>query len=186
MTVTLAKWSLDDYHQMIDAGILVDRRVELLNGENYQDGARRARTRPTEYRRRRLFTYNIGLAGTHSGCETHYPPDSNSEPEPDIAIVQPLRQLYRTQHHPYPDNIFWLIEYASSSLAKDLDAKRYTYARAGISEYWVVNLKERCVIVLRTFEAGDYQQESVVSDGFLSPLAFPEVQISVWRLLEGS
>ena len=112
-------------------------------------------------------------------------PDSNSEPEPDVAIVQPLRQLYRTQHHSYPDNIFWLIEYASSSLAKDLEAKRAAYASAGIPEYWVVNLKQRQVIVLRMPDAGDYQQENVVSDGSLSPMAFPAVQISVRRLLEG-
>jgi Uma2 family endonuclease len=31
--VTIAKWTLEQYHQMIDAGILDDRRVELLNGE---------------------------------------------------------------------------------------------------------------------------------------------------------
>jgi Uma2 family endonuclease len=30
---TLAKWSVEDYHQMIDAGILCDRQVELLAGE---------------------------------------------------------------------------------------------------------------------------------------------------------
>jgi len=33
MTLTTAKWTIDDYHQMIAAGILVNRRVELLNGE---------------------------------------------------------------------------------------------------------------------------------------------------------
>ena len=30
---TLAKWSVNDYHRMIEAGILRDRRVELLAGE---------------------------------------------------------------------------------------------------------------------------------------------------------
>jgi Uma2 family endonuclease len=30
---TLALWSVDDYHRMIAAGILGDRRVELLAGE---------------------------------------------------------------------------------------------------------------------------------------------------------
>lgn len=31
--LTLIKWSVSDYHQMIEAGILSDRRVELLEGE---------------------------------------------------------------------------------------------------------------------------------------------------------
>jgi len=33
MTVTLAKWTLDEYHQIIEAGVLLDRPVEFLNGE---------------------------------------------------------------------------------------------------------------------------------------------------------
>lgn len=33
MTVATAKWSLEDYHRTIAAGILVDRRVELLKGD---------------------------------------------------------------------------------------------------------------------------------------------------------
>jgi hypothetical protein len=33
MVVTTAKWTIDDYHQMIATGLLDDRRVELLKGE---------------------------------------------------------------------------------------------------------------------------------------------------------
>jgi Uma2 family endonuclease len=33
MVVTIAKWTLEDYHNMIEAGILENRSVELLNGE---------------------------------------------------------------------------------------------------------------------------------------------------------
>jgi Uma2 family endonuclease len=39
---------------------------------------------------------------------------NQSEPEPDISIVQPLDQIYKTDHHLYPENIFWVIEYADS------------------------------------------------------------------------
>ena len=45
--------------------------------------------------------------------------NSQSEPEPDIAVVQWLGREY-CQHHPYPENIFLAIEYADSSLKKDL------------------------------------------------------------------
>jgi hypothetical protein len=41
MTVTTAKWKLDDYHRMIEVGLISGRQVELLNGEivdeNYSD-----------------------------------------------------------------------------------------------------------------------------------------------------
>jgi Uma2 family endonuclease len=33
MTLTTVKWTVDDYHRMLDAGILVDKTVELLDGE---------------------------------------------------------------------------------------------------------------------------------------------------------
>jgi Uma2 family endonuclease len=48
-------------------------------------------------------------------------PSSNSEP--DRAIAQRLGRE-SLQHHPYPENIFWLIEFSSTSLAKDLEVKR--------------------------------------------------------------
>jgi Uma2 family endonuclease len=47
---------------------------------------------------------------------------NNSEPEPDIAIVQRLGREY-LDHHPYPNNIFWLIEYSDASLDKDVKIK---------------------------------------------------------------
>ncbi|NET49529.1 MAG: Uma2 family endonuclease, partial [Merismopedia sp. SIO2A8] len=109
-------------------------------------------------------------------------PESDSEPEPDIAVVERLGRVYR-QHHPYPENIFWLIEYAQSSLAKDVDVKTKVYARAGIPEYWVVNLKTMEVIVFRCPTSDGYQSQITLTEGTLTPLAFPDVAIAVERLL---
>lgn len=184
MTVTLAKWSLDEYHQMIESGILAGRHVELLNGEIIEmapEGPEHAQlnTDAADYLRQ--------LLGSRVLIRDAKPitlPNSGSEPEPDIAIVRPLRELYRTQH-PYPEHIFWLIEYANSSLAKDLKSKRKAYASAGIAEYWVVNLKKGQVVVLRLPASGDYQRETTAVEGVLSPLTFPDVKVSVQRLLEG-
>ena len=71
-----------------------------------------------------------------------------SEPEPDIAVVQDLGREY-LNHHPYPENVFWIIEYSESSLSKDLGIKTNVYADVNIPEYWVVNLKSRVLIVIR-------------------------------------
>ena len=184
MTVTIAKWTLDQYHQMIEAGILIGQSVELLNGEIIEvspEGPEHAQlsTDGADYLRELL-----GQDALIRDAKPITLPNSNSEPEPDIAIVQPLRNLYRT-HHPYPEHIFWLIEYASSSLAKDLDAKRKAYARAEIIEYWVVNLKQRQLTVLREPSQGDYQSEITVNGEMLYPVAFPSVTVAVNRLLNG-
>jgi Uma2 family endonuclease len=143
-----AKLTLEQYHQMIEAGILDDCRVELLNGELIEmspEGEFQA------YYNTDTRDYLIRLLGDRALIRDDKPitlPMSASEPEPDLAIVQPLGREY-LQHHPYPENIFWLIEYAYSSLSKDLEPKAKIYAAAGIVEYWVVNLKAMELVVMR-------------------------------------
>jgi Uma2 family endonuclease len=109
-------------------------------------------------------------------------PDSASEPEPDIAIVQRLDDEYLT-HHPYSENIFWLVEYADASLDKDTEIKRKIYAIAEIREYWVVNLKKMELIIYRDPVDGDYRFEQTFISGKIRPLAFPEVEVEIDRLL---
>lgn len=185
MTVTTAKWSLDEYHQMIAANILTQRRVELLNGEIVEmapEGPEHAQTSTD------AADYLRGLLGARALIREAKPitlPNSDSEPEPDIAIAYPRRELYRTRH-PYPEDIFWLVEYSNTSWVKDSEVKRPTYAQAGIPEYWIVNLKQRNVTILRQPEAGDYQQVTILAAGTLIPQAFPEIEIPVQRLIEGS
>lgn len=184
MSVAIAKWTLDEYHRMIEVGLLDDRQVELLNGKIIEMSPEvpehaQSSTDAVDYLR-----FLLGDRAVVRDAKPITLLDSNSEPEPDVAIVQPLRALYRTRH-PHPDNIFWLIEFAYSSLAKDIDVKRKAYAAAGICEYWVMDLKERQLRVFRNPANGDYQSEQVLTDGTISPLAFPEVEISVQQLLEG-
>ncbi|NJR32856.1 MAG: Uma2 family endonuclease [Chamaesiphon sp. CSU_1_12] len=88
------------------------------------------------------------------------------------------------EHHPYPENIFWLIEFSNTSLAKDLTAKRNAYASANIQEYWVVDLKRRQLNVFRNPVDGDYRLERSLTDGEISPLAFPDIVVAVSRFLD--
>jgi Uma2 family endonuclease len=134
MTLTTAKWTLDEYHRMVEVGLLCERHVELLNGEVVEmppEGPEHAQlsTDAGDYLRSVL-----GETVLVRDAKPITLPFMASEPEPDLAIVQPLRALYRTRH-PYPENIFWLIEYSNTSLSKDLDAKRKAYALAEIPEY---------------------------------------------------
>ena len=184
MTVTTAKWTLDDYHRMIEVGLLESRHVELLNGEIIEmppEGE------PHAYYRTEAKDYLKELLGIRVKIREAAPitiPDSASEPEPDIAIVQPLGREY-LQHHPYPENVFWLIEFSNTSLAKDLDIKRKAYATASIPEYWVMNLKTRQLKVFRDPVNENYASESTLTAGEIRPLAFQDVVVSVQRLLEG-
>jgi Uma2 family endonuclease len=134
MSITVAKWNLEDYHRMIAAGILQQKQLELLNGEIIEmspEGEIHA------YSSDEAGEYLIYLLGDRSKIRQGKPitlPETTSEPEPDLAIVQRLGQDYR-QHHPYPENIFWLMEYSDSTLTKDIEIKSKIYAKSGIKEY---------------------------------------------------
>jgi Uma2 family endonuclease len=183
MSVILAKWTLDDYHRMVASGVLDDRQVELLHGEIVEmppEGE------PHAYFNTKVRDYLIRLLSDRATVREAKPitlPENASEPEPDLAIVQPLGRQYLT-HHPYPENIFWLIEFSNSSLTKDTEVKRKTYAQSNIPEYWVVNLKKMELIVYREPFAGDYASRVTLTDGEIRPIRFPDAVISVRRLLD--
>ena len=105
-----------------------------------------------------------------------------SEPEPDIAIVRLDSQKY-LDHHPAPTEIFLLIEVADTTLAFDRGQKANLYAKAGIADYWILDVNARQVYVLRAPTSEGYQQETVFSSGsVLTPLAFPAVEVSLQQL----
>lgn len=182
MNIAIAKWTLDDYHRMIEAGILIDRSIELLNGEIIEMSPE---GEPHAYFSHEAAEYLTELLGNRATIRQGKPitiASSNSEPEPDLAIVQRLGREY-LQHHPYPENIFWLIEFSQTSLLKDIHVKRQAYAAAQIPEYWVVDLQQSQLRVWRDPHGGDYRSEQVLTTGEIAPLAFPDLVISVQRLL---
>lgn len=184
MTVTLVKWTVDEYHRMIAAGILDKRRVELLKGEIVEmppEGE------PHAYFSSEAGEYLTRLLGDLAMIRHSKPITlpNNSEPEPDIAIVQRLGREY-LEHHPYQNNIFLLIEYSDSSLDKDLEIKTKVYAEVGILEYWVANLRRRQLIVFRDPQDGEYASKSTLTGGTIYPLAFPDVAVSVDAIAFGS
>jgi Uma2 family endonuclease len=179
--VVIAKWTINEYHQMIDAGILSDRPVELLNGEIVEmspEGTPHAYLsgRAAKYLRELLQ----GRVEIREGKPVTLP--NHSEPEPDIAIVEELDEEY-FEHHPYGENIFWVVEYSNSSLTKDLEIKSKTYAQAGIQEYWVINLKRMELVVFRDPSDEDYREKRTLIEGEISPLEFPDITIAVNRFI---
>jgi Uma2 family endonuclease len=180
MTITIAKWTIEQYHELVATGILDARRVELLEGDIVEmppEGMPHA-----VYCGRTVKTLRNLLGDRAEIRETHpiTLPD-NSEPEPDVAVVRSPDTQY-LRHHPYPEDIFWLIEYADSTLAKDVTIKQRIYAQAGIVEYWVVNLTAGELIVFRGIEGDRYATETRLTAGSIAPLSFPDLEIEVNRL----
>lgn len=181
MTLVLHKWDIHDYHRAIAAGIFTNQSVELLDGliiDMTPEGPLHA------YSDRTIADFlRHHLAGQAYISEAHpVTLSAYSEPEPDIAVVRLPSSHYRDRH-PSADDIFWLIEVADSSLEKDLNQKVQTYAQAGVQEYWIIDLKNSKVIVMRCPDDQGYQSITESLTGTISPLQFPTLQVAVKLLL---
>lgn len=148
------KWSVDDYHRMIAAGILRDRRVELLDGDIVAMSPVEPIHDDIGDELAAYLRAQLGKQAKIRECKGVTLP--TSEPQPDIAVVENRRY---GDHHPYPENIYLLIEIAKSRPTRDLETKRRIYARANICEYWVFDLEKQTLRVFR-----DIQGEGELAD----------------------
>lgn len=137
--------SVEQYHQMIEAGILTaDDKVELLEGWLVSKMAKKP-----PHSAATTLTRDALIALLPAGW---YVPSqepvtfADSEPEPDLMIVRGAARDY-LDRHPSPQDVVLVIEVADTTLARDRKLKKRIYARAGIPIYWIVNLRARRVEV---------------------------------------
>ncbi len=179
----LKHWSVLDYHRMLTAGILTDAdRVELLAGHIItmapQDPPHAANTSAFS---NELVLRFAGIAWVRTQLPITLSDDS--EPEPDVAIVRIDNARYRNQH-PVASDVFLIIEVADSTLSRDRQTKAQLYAQADIPEYWIVNVKQQQLIVLRHPKDDSYLSEQVLhATDVITPVRFPEMAIALQNLL---
>lgn len=177
------QWTVNDYHRMLDAGILAESdRVELLNGEITEMSPQRP---PHTTATKRAYDYLKPLLSGKADVRSQSPIILSllSEPEPDIAVVV-IDEFEYSLSHPRPNDIFLLIEVADSTLARDLSEKAKAYSEANIQEYWVVDVRERQVHIFRHPLGSAYQQKRLFGESSsCSLLAFPDIEIAISQLL---
>jgi len=104
-----------------------------------------------------------------------------SEPEPDVAVVKGNIRDY-TDHH--PSTAVLLVEVTDTTLAYDRLDKAAAYARNAIPEYWILNLRDRCLEVYHRPGRGAYAERTRLTVGeTISPLAAPDLRIEIAALL---
>jgi Uma2 family endonuclease len=142
------RFGVDQYHAMIDAGILTeDDPVELLGGWLIQKMTQKpAHPIAVDLLREALASRISGAWHVRTQAPITL---SEGEPEPDVALVRGDRRDYR-QRHPGPGDVLLVVEVADTSLARDRGVKKQLYAQAGIPIYWIVNLVERKIEVYTT------------------------------------
>jgi Uma2 family endonuclease len=142
MVATPKRFTIDEYHQLIELGFLKEGdRIELIRGELIQMVAKGT---PHTFCTTRLCRQLDRLLGDGSvvRCQEPIIISLDSEPEPDAVIARGKDEDYLA-HHPYPQDILLVVEISDSTLKYDQTKKLNLYAEAGISNYWIVNLLAR-------------------------------------------
>jgi Uma2 family endonuclease len=132
------RFSVAEYHHLIQIGILTeDDNLELLEGYLVHKMTRK----PPHDSALQLLQEALSAALPKGWCFRTQSAItlSDSEPEPDGAVVRGNARTYAT-HHPGPSEIGLVIEVADSTLAGDRADKVRIYARAGIVCYWIINI----------------------------------------------
>ena len=158
---TFRRWTLAEYHKMIDDGILMDGEpYELLDGHMVLKMSRGVRHDGGMDVLEGLLLALLPAAW-FIRSQKAVTLVNDSEPEPDFAVVRGPRTRYR-QAHPGPADIGLVIETSDSSLRLDSTVKARIYARAGIPAYWVVDVAGQTIAVF-TDPSGDVEQPAYAS-----------------------
>jgi Uma2 family endonuclease len=105
-------------------------------------------------------------------------PEDNprNQPEPDLIVL--TREYSKSRYlttTPQPQDLELVIEIADTSLTFDLTVKAALYARAGIAEYWVLDVPGRRLIVHRNPRDGQYGSVTAYNEQEgVAPLAAPD------------
>lgn len=175
--------SVEDYERMYDTGILdPDQRTELLDGRIYVVPPPGPTHCSIVDRLNRLFC--LGLTDQAVVRVQSQVPVSNwSAPAPDLALLAARDDFYENEH-PRADQCLLFVEVAQSSLRTDRDIKAPLYARAGIAEYWIVDVLRRKVLVHRGPSGSTYSGLAVLGEtDVASPAAFPRLRLAVTEIL---
>jgi len=102
-----------------------------------------------------------------------------NEPEPDLVVLaKPSREFQDA--NPRPSDLRLVVEISDSTLGFDLTTKAELYARAGIVEYWVIDVAARRLIVHRDPREGLYRSVTAYrEEESASPLASPGIEFRV-------
>ena len=172
-------FTVDDYHRMAELGILdEDDRVELLDGQVVEMtpiGPEHAGCVDA------LTTLLSRRVGDTAVVRVQNPLilGTRWEPQPDVALLRPRADGYRTAH-PGAGDVLLVIEVADTTAGSDRDVKLPLYARAGIAEAWLVDLAAEVIEVHRQPGLEGYREVHTLRRGdTLSALLLPASSIPV-------
>jgi Uma2 family endonuclease len=182
---TRHRLTVSDFHRMGEAGILhEDDRIELIDGEIIDMAPIGSLHAGTVMELNRAL---VRAVGDHAIVLVQSPivlPE-HSEPEPDLALLRPRADFYRSGH-PEPNDVFLIVEIADTTLAYDREIKVPLYARHGLRELWLVDVENgRLHVYTSPSKSGYLECRTLTAPGSLAPGALPQCPVDLSRLFLG-
>lgn len=174
------RWTRDECRFLENAGLLRGH-YELLDGEIIRKMGQNA---PHAISVMLMIAYLLSVFGvrrvrTQATMEVRSEDQTTNRPEPDIVVLRA-----ETNRIPTGKDVLLAVEISDTTQTDDFGWKATLYARAGVEEYWVLDLPRRVLVAFRQ-PSGDRWQERLEfsADGQIAPLAAPASPVAVSTLL---
>lgn len=163
---------------MLHAGLFAGQRLELIDGELIDKmGQNPPHAHVIEVLMDLLRTiFGKGRVRIQLPIEAATPDRERSSPEPDAAVLANVRDDHR--YHPRGEELLLAIEVADTTIQFDATVKRDLYARAGVPEYWVIDINTRRVIVHKNPSQGKFQEVVTLPENATASVSGAQIAIS--------
>ncbi len=174
------RWTRSECATLEKAGLLDQQRLELVEGELISKmGKKRPHVNALTMLQRRLAQV-LGWEFVNAEAPIDVAPEDNptNEPEPDLIVLK--EDLSHFTSNPRAQDLRLVVEIADTSLNFDLTVKAALYARAGVCEYWVLDVAGRRLLVHRNPQSGAYADIAVYNEHeHVSPVTAPRTSFQV-------
>jgi Uma2 family endonuclease len=170
------RWTRVECASLDAAGLLNQQHLELVNGELID---KMGKHRPHVNALVAMHAWLVRVFGeryVNPEATIDVSPEDNpsNEPEPDLIVLN--RDCFKNfrSANPGPEDLLLVVEVSDTTLSFDLKVKAALYARAGIADYWVLDVSGRRLIVHREPLSGKYTSIVAYSEQEeVAPLAAP-------------
>ena len=178
------RWTRAQCESLEASGIWEQEQLELVGGELISKMGKKVPHFFSLHALRRLLdgVFTPRLVYTEIPIDVAAADNPTNEPEPDLVVLK--EEIRDFGSNPQPSQLALVVEVADSSLRFDLTVKAALYARAGIEEYWVLDVNNRGLVAHRNPAAGHYTSvEYFKETESVPPLAAPTSALPVSEML---
>jgi Uma2 family endonuclease len=146
--------TVDEYHRMAELGLLApDARVELIEGEIIDMAPIGKEHTSVVDQLTRLF---VRAVGDEAIVRVQGSVRLGRMSEPDLLLLRPSADFYRSRFATGADALL-VIEVSDSTLRYDREVKVPLYARHGVPEAWIVDLRNDQLLGYGALQAEEYR-----------------------------